>query len=249
MSPANDNGDRGQGSLDAFLDDVAPPRRPRVDPGRAALLALQPPEHRELARAALLARDASAAKGRAANDAGRSWESWVAAQHDRALELGLVTRLDHVGPPTAPHVVAGRVTRDRRGRLVVVVVGKAPPDYLGTLADGRSLAIEAKHRRGRLSAPLTDDELARHVEDVDAIERHQADYLSDVDRAGGVALVVVGFARSRDRRPVEVHVAVPWRVLATRWTSPRGGRPSVGPEELTDWIVDDDCDCYLRRFV
>lgn len=248
MSPANDN-DTAQGTLDAFLDDVAPPRRPRVDPGRAALIALQPPEHRELARAALLAQDAKAARGRAANDAGTTWEAWVGAQHDRALELGLAARLDHVGPPTAPHVVAGRVTRDRRGRLVVVVTGLAPPDYLGTLADGRSVAIEAKHRRGRLAAPLTDDELARHVEDVDAIERHQADYLSDVASAGGLALVVVGFARSRARKPIEVRAAVPWAVLAQRWTSPRGGRPSVGPEELAEYLLDDNCDCYLARFL
>jgi hypothetical protein len=245
---ASDN-DGAQGSLDAFLGDVAPIRRPRVEPGRAALIAMQPPEHRALVEQVLTARAVAKTSGRAANQSGQRGESWVTAHHERALERGLAARIDHVGPPTSPHVVNGRVQKDRRGRVIVVVTGLAPPDYLGTLCDGRSLAVEAKRRAGRLHAPLSAEELAQDVEDVAAIERHQADYLSDVAAAGGLGLVVVTFVRSHQGRAYEVRVAVPWPVVAARWTSPRGGRPSVGPEELEDYRLPPSLDCYLQRFV
>lgn len=246
--PSNDaeraNVANDDGSIDAFFADVSPP--PRVDPGRAALLAMQPPENRAALEEYFSKNDAARASGRAANRSGREGESWVDEHHQRALEEGLALRITHVGPPTQPHIVAGRAQRDRRGRHIVVCIDVAPPDYLGALVDGRHLAVEAKRRSGRLHAPLTDDELAAGVEDVAAIERHQADYLSAVSPAA-LALVVVTFVRSEKGTSYEVRCAVPWHVLQTRWRSPRGGRPSVGPEELSDWRARGDC--YLRRFV
>lgn len=231
-------------ALDEFFADVPPPRR--VDPGRAALVAMQPPENRVAVEAYFSRTDAARASGRAANQSGRAGESWVDEHHRTAIDEGLAQRITHVGPPTAPHIVGGRAQRDHRGRHIVVCTDIAPPDYLGALCDGRHLAVEAKRRHKRLHAPLTDEELAAGVEDTNAIERHQADYLAAVSPAA-LALVVVTFVRSERGTPYEVRCAVPWHVLATRWVSPRGGRPSVGPEELSDWRARGDC--YLRRFL
>lgn len=168
------------------------------------------------------------------------------AHHRRAVDEGLAVRIDHVGPPTAPHIVGGRAQKDGRGCHLVVYTGVAPPDYLGCLADGRLLAVEVKRRQWRLHAPLSDVELAEHVEDLAALERHQAEYLAQVAHTGAVVLVVCAFVRRRQGKEPELRVAVPWRELADRWRSPRGGRLSVGPEDLEDWRVVGDC--YLRRF-
>jgi hypothetical protein len=238
---ANDDGAQ---SIDDFFADVPSP--PRSDPGRAALVAMQPPENRAALEEYFSRTDAARASGRAANASGRAGESWVEAHHQLAIDEGLATRITHVGAPWTPHIVAGRIARDRRGRVLGAVDGVAPPDYLGSLADGRHLAVEVKRRSGRLHAPLTDEEIEAKLEDLAAIERHQADYLDDVCDAA-LALVVVTFVRSERRVPYEVRCAVPWAVLRHRWVSPRGGRPSVGPEELEDWRARGDC--YLRRFV
>lgn len=246
MSPGNDNDGDGAGLDDLFPELASPPRGRRVDPGKAALLALQPPENRAAVEQYFAGRERGRAGGKAASLSGKAGESWVETHHRRAVEAGLVARIDHVGPPTQTHVVNGKAQRDARGRHVVVCVGVAPPDYLGCLADGRMLAVEAKRRHGRLHAPLSDDELAEHVEDLAALERHQAEYLADVARHGAVALVVCAFVRRHQGREHEVRVAVPWRELGDRWRSPKGGRISVGPEDLDDWIADPDC--YLRRF-
>lgn len=237
---ANDDG----ASIDDFFRDVRPP--PRVDPGIAALIAMQPEENRAAAAEYLAKKKTHSARGRAANASGHAGENWVEAHHRIAIDAGLATRITHVGAPWVPHIVAGRIARDRRGRILGAVDGVAPPDYLGSLIDGTHLAVEVKRRSGRLHAPLTDAEIEAKLEDADAIERHQADYLDDVCEHA-IALVVVTFVRSEKRTPYEIRCAVPWAVLRERWVSPRGGRPSVGPEELTDWRARGDC--YLRRFV
>lgn len=231
-------------ALDEFFADVPPPRR--VDPGRAALIAMQAPENRAALEEYFTRNDASKVAGRAANRSGREGEAWIEEHHRRAIDEGLAKRVTHVGAPWVPHVVAGRVARDRRGRVLGAVVDVAPPDFLGVLSDGRALIVEAKRRTGRLHAPLTDEELAEHVEDVAAIERHQADYLDDVCEVA-LALVVVTFVRSENRVPYELRFAVPWVVLRGLWVSPRGGRPSVGPEELVMWRAAPGR--YLSRWV
>lgn len=245
MTPDNDD---GRDPLDELFPELAKPapKPPRIDPGRAALIAYQAPENRQALAEYFERHDAAKAAGRAAGEAGRSAERWVEAHHAVALERGLLVVVDHVGAPWQPHVVGGRLARDQRGRVLGAVVGVAPPDYLGCTADGRALAVECKRREGRLGAPLSDDELAGGVDARAAIERHQAEYLAAVGRAGGLALVVVTFVRSAKGRPLVTRHAVPWRVLAGRWHSPKGGRLSVGPEDLDDFVVRGDC--YLAPF-
>lgn len=247
MTPDNDD---GRDPLDELFPELAKPapRPKRIDPGRAALLRFQAPENRAALEEYFAKADAAKATGRAAHAAGREGESWVDEHHAVAIERGIAAQIDHVGPPTEPHIVDGRSHFDRRGRLVVVVVGVAPPDYVGCLSDGRFFAAEAKHRHARLNAPLTDDEIRRGVPDRNAIARHQAAYLDRVTAAGGLALAVPTYVRERNGRPYEVRVAAPWRVVVARWRSPRGGRPGVGPEDLEDFIVDPRSDCYLAPF-
>jgi hypothetical protein len=245
VTPDNDDGAEG---MDDLFPELAPaaPKVVRVEPGRAALLRFQPPENRAALAEYFDRSDRARSQGRAANASGRAGERWVDDHHERALERGLVVVVDHVGPPTQPHVVRGQLARDQRGRVLAAVTGLAPPDYLGCTADGRALAVEAKRREGRLGAPLSDDELAGGVDARDALERHQAEYLAAVGRAGGLALVVVTFVRRVRGLPVATRHAVPWRELAGRWRSPRGGRLSVGPEDLEDYQARGDC--YLLPF-
>lgn len=247
MTPDNDD---GRDPLDELFPELAKraPKPPRIDPGRAALIAYQAPENRQAVEEYFRKADAAKASGRAAHAAGRKGETWVDKHHVAAIERGLAVQIDHVGPPTEPDLVDGRSHFDRRGRLVVVVVGVAPPDYIGCLAGGRFFAAEAKHRRARLNAPLTDEEIRRGVPDRNAVPRHQAEYLDRVTAAGGLALAVPTFVRTSGGRSYEVRVAAPWRVVVARWRSPRGGRPGVGPEDLEDFIVDPRSDCYLAPF-
>lgn len=241
MTPDNDDG------IDELFPELAPkPRPPRVDPGRAALIAYQPPENRAAVAEYFERQGRARAQGRAANAAGRVGEAWVDDHHERALERGLVVVVDHVGPPTQPHVVRGQLARDQRGRVLAAITGLAPPDYLGCCSDGRALAVEAKRREGRLGAPLSDDELAAGVDARAALERHQAEYLAAVGRCGGLALVCVTFVRRLRGLPVVTRHAVPWQELAGRWRSPKGGRLSVGPEDLEDFQVRGDC--YLATW-
>ena len=248
MTPPDN--DDGRDPLDELFPELAKPapKAKRIDPGRAALIAYQAPENRQALAEYFAKADAAKARGRAANASGREGESWVEDHHAVAIERGIAVQIDHVGPPTEPHIVGGRSQFDRRGRLIVVVVGTAPPDYIGCLADGRFFAAEAKKRGGRLHAPLTEEELERGVDDPDAIAPHQAAYLDAVTAGGGLALAVPTFVRRRGGRPYEIRVAAPWRVVVARWRSPRGGRPGVGPEDLEDFIVDPRSDCYLLPF-
>lgn len=237
--PEND----GQGgTIDDLFPDVRPTAKgPRVDPGRAALLAYQAPENRGALEEYFSRHDRARAQGRAAGASGRAGEAWVDDHHELALGRGWLACVDHVGAPAQPHVVRGHIARDQRNRVLMAVTGVAPPDYLGCTSDGRALAVEVKRREGRLGAPLSDDELAGGVDARDALERHQAQYLAAVAMAGGLALVVVTFVRRARGLPVASRHAVPWRELAGRWHSPKGGRLSVGPEDLEDHRVRGDC--------
>ena len=164
------------------------------------------------------ARDpAHAAGGRIAHANGDALEHWLERQHRRAVERGLLARMRHVGPPTEPHVEGGRVRKDRRGRLVVVVAGVGPADYQGQLPGGRSVALEAKSREGRLYR--------------DEVPEHQAADLDACAAGGGLAVLVA-------RLDGVVH-AIPWREVP--WCSPRGGKPSIGAGDVTAWAVDARC--------
>lgn len=215
---ANDN------RLPAGLDDVLGGARyvGRVDPVRAA------------------ARRLHEAQGRAARGAGNAGEHWIDLHHGRAVaEHHVLAKVWHVGEPGVPHVKGGRVQFDHRHRLLKAVTDHAPPDYLGILEDGRGLVVEMKRRAKRLSR---DRVRANGAEDRDAIEAHQVRDLRVVGARPCLTLLVVEFERARET----IHCAVPWAIADTRWASPRGGVPSLGPDELSDFRVTGDC--YLLRF-
>lgn len=180
-----------------------------------SLLARQSPEVRAILAKSTNARAAHGRQGHAAKRSGDTWEAWMAAQHTEAAKRGYVARVEHVGAPSK------HVDRDR-----VVLTGVAPPDYLGTLSDGRSLVVEAKHRAGRLyrSGHRT------------AVEPHQRAYLDDVSATRALVLLVVAFERAAGT----LRYAVPWGLIAWR-------DESVGPTELRGWEVSEGC--YLARWM
>lgn len=164
-----------------------------------------------------------ASQGRIANAHGGDFERWLEAQHQRALKKGLLVRMAHVGAPTEPHIEAGRVVRDRRGRLLVAVVGVGPADYQGQLAahlGGRPIALEAKSYERRL--PRED------------IAPHQQKDLEACAAGNGIAVLVA-------RLGGVIH-AIPWREVP--WCSPRGGKPSIGAADVASWRVDPRCELH-----
>lgn len=156
--------------------------------------------------------------GALARRAGESFEAWLAMQHDRAIERGLLARMSHVGAPSTPHVVGGHVARDRRGRMLAAITGKGPADFQGQLPGGRAVAIEAKSREGRL-----------YREDVAEHQRADLDACAD---GGGLAVLVA--------RLDGVVYAMPWREVP--WCSPRGGTLSIGAADVAAWRVDRGCE-------
>lgn len=161
--------------------------------------------------------------GHAEQLSGASWEAYCDGQHRTAKALGLLVWIDHYGP---------RVQHLRQGTYRIT--GKAPPDYLGMMRGGRILAVEAKRRSGRL---------AIEGKTRDAIQKHQADRLAEVEGGGGLGLVLVEFVRAGGVS----RFAAPWSVVAAAARSPLGGPRSVGPEDLRGWEV--ATPCYLSRFV
>lgn len=155
--------------------------------------------------------------GTAAHERGESFEAELNDAIERAVALGLVARLVHVGPPHRRTGAAG----------TVVVTGTGGADYQGQATDSRSIAFEAKCRAARL----------RYEE----VKRHQRDDLDACAAAGGVAALVYRWT-THDRRMQRTFVVpwarVPWRTIADA-RAPGGRRPtSVGPEELGAWEVD-----------
>lgn len=110
--------------------------------------------------------------------------------------------------------------RDSRGRVVnAKVEEKAAVDFLGTYR-GRSLAFDAKHCSG--------DRIRW-----DRLEDHQAQFLEDWTRDGGIGFVLVGFGMQR-------FFVVPWEVwrkgtLAWKYD---GGQASISLKHMShDWEV------------
>lgn len=205
----------------------APKRQaPRTGPLDAAAGAVH---HRRSTAEATTARRG----GAAARTSGASLEAWLAAAHD-AMRAEGVADVAKVGPPTEP-------TRIGR-RILYRATGAAPPDYLGTLAGGRAVAVEAKRRAGRLRRDRWRVVDGRRVEDRDGIEDHQREALAAWERLGAVALVVVEFRRAK----ATTRHAVPWAALEAAWVE-RDGVRSVGPHELAAWVVDGRA--YLARWV
>lgn len=109
--------------------------------------------------------------GRRARATGEKTEDALDAQHRvyAAQGLAYVVRL-----PT-PMRVLGAVTR---GQCRAVFERRSSVDYLGVVHTGRAVAVELKRRAGKRLA-------------VDDVEPHQWHALAEVERMGGLALVVV----------------------------------------------------------
>lgn len=173
-----------------------------------------------------------AAIGALAHARGDELEAWLAAQHARALARGLLARMAHVGAPSEPHIVGGKVQRDRRGRVLAALAGVGPADFQGQLPPercvcgcgwvhgGRSVAVEAKSYERRLSR--------------EDIAPHQQKDLEACAAGGGLAVLVA-------RLGGVIH-AIPWRDVP--WCSPRGGRPSIGAADVASWRVDPRCELH-----
>ena len=114
---------------------------------------------------------ARVAAGRRARATGERTEDALDAQHSvySAQKLAYVVRL-----PT-PMRVLGAVTR---GQCRAVFERRSSVDYLGVVLPGRAVAVELKRRAGKRLA-------------VDDVEPHQWHALAEVERMGGLALVVV----------------------------------------------------------
>lgn len=168
-------------------------------------------------------------RGHRAKQAGEAFEAWLAAQHRLAEHRGVLAWARAVSPRVrwVGHGAAARAK----------VVGDACADFLGQLADGRALVVEAKSRRAA-DGPLYFTE----------IEPQQREQLDACARHAGVALLALEF-REVDgfvltpRRFVVPWPSVPWRVRKTA--------QSLALEDLiacgTDWQV--RADLYLLPFV
>lgn len=189
----------------------------------ARLAAAGAPEHAEEIAQAHADRAAHRAQGKTAQAEGGAFEDWMEAQHAWALAAGWLAWVDHYGPAVR-HLPDGTVR----------VVGKAPPDYLGQLKGGRVVLVEAKRRTKRLEL---------EGEDRAAIRPHQARRLAEAEAGGGLALVVVEFVRAAG---VTRH-AVPWSEILRAGTRPRGGRLSVGPDDVARWRI--VTPCYLAPWM
>lgn len=188
---------------------------------RARALAGCPPSEREAMEAAFAeasrASHGRRASGRVAQMHGDNFEAWVERQHAEALAHGIVARVVHTGPV---------VVFDRRGAVHVVDAGGA--DWQGTLADGRSLVVEAKSRAGRLSWSQ--------------IPEHQRDDLDACARTPGLAALLYE-AQGAGR------YAIPWQRVP--WSG-RGseGRGGIGPGDagMERWRI--GCErCYLATLL
>jgi len=85
--------------------------------------------------------------GREAVARGQSFEALIEMANNYYRSRGLA-RIEHYGP-------AIKVLGNRRGRLEVVIVGKAPPDYVGLVSDGSFVAFEAKSNEAKTRVTIT----------------------------------------------------------------------------------------------
>lgn len=99
--------------------------------------------------------------------------------------------------------------RDRQGNVVSAkVTQKATVDFVG-IYRCMAIAFDAK-------------ETAGHRIRWDRVEPHQAQFLDDWERAGGLAFILVGFTSTNQ------HFVVPWSYWKSGWAQSRaGGSASV----------------------
>lgn len=158
------------------------------------------------------------AQGRAAKFAGDKLESWIDAQHQKAIYLGILAHIEHNEAHSA--IVKGQHVYTARGVA----------DYTGVLDRcARAFAEEAKSSKT--------DRLARA-----AIKKKQADHLSAVAHAGGLALLLVEFRHEA----LPIRCAIPW--LEVPWIILRSAE-SIDAASVAQWLIPrDPGGCYLERF-
>lgn len=157
--------------------------------------------------------------GQQAQSAGSTFESWLEAQHEKAIRSGILAHIEH----NQPHA------KIINGRLIYVESGVS--DYTGVLDNkvATSVAIEAK------SSKI--DRLAYSV-----IKRKQADHLDAVAHAGGLALLLAEFRHEALPR----RFAIPW--LEVPWAILRSAK-SISSTDVAQWEISrDPAGCYLSRF-
>lgn len=151
--------------------------------------------------------DVAAAGGRKARDAGESWESALSSMHAMYAREGRA----HIVKVPTPALVMGRTTHDARGRTCFRAswAARTGADYIGTLAGGRSVVLEAKSSGDARIG-------------IDAVRPHQAGALDQCHALGGLALVVVRLSTGA--------WVVPW----LRWADAPAGRreKSLTAEDL-----------------
>lgn len=132
---------------------------------------------------------------------------------------------------------AGKARIDRQYDPSVVVkfplarvTGKAVVDYLGVLPDGRAVAFDAKD--------CADKRLA-----LNRLQPHQAAYLADVQRLGGLAGVLARFERRRVYWvPYAVWAAQMGLQEASEGFAPKPGKKSISEDELPVGLLCGGCD-------
>lgn len=167
------------------------------------------------------------AVGREKQRVGAAFEAWLEAQHQVALQLGIVAH------PVEHNQAQTRVVG---GRLIYTAPGVA--DYTGVLTRGAvTLAVEAKSTK--------EDHLLRS-----AVSPKQQAYLSAVAVAGGVALLCVEFRGTRGA-VVGTTAVVIYRRFAVPWTlvpwAVKRSVESVSMDAIAQWEIRPGT-CYLERF-
>lgn len=110
------------------------------------------------------------ASGAYANRIGEGWEDTLNDYHAYLSNMGLAV-VHKTGP-------ISRMTK-QGGRLVPMYVAPGPADYVGCLAGGRAVAIEAKTTSQKKSFTLPASTL------------HQRDFLNRIHECGGLAFYLV----------------------------------------------------------
>ena len=122
--------------------------------------------------------------GREAVARGRSFEALIEMANNYYRSRGLA-RIEHYGP-------AIKVLGKRRGRLEVIIVGKAPPDYVGLVSDGSFVAFEAKSNSAKERVTITK-------------RLHQFDALLEMAEVAGSG-DQFGYIHLWQKRPVEEQI-------------------------------------------
>lgn len=156
--------------------------------------------------------------GRRAKRRGEALETWLRALLSAALTGHVLAHWMQIWP----EAVHKRVPDGRGGWHFTLSWGeRAHADFAGTTVDGRSIAIECKTVEGA--------RLART-----RIKPQQLAHLDAVAKAGGVALLVVGFRDEGMVTSVERQYAIPWHLVP--WVKVRTAL-SIDEASVAQWRV------------